>query len=50
MRSPLSCQLTANQPSSVAFSLLEAIVALVMLPSIVMLLQAGGPFGHFWYH
>lgn len=35
------------RPSPMAFSLLEAIAALVMLPAVVMLLQAGRPFGHF---
>ena len=32
-----------------AFSLLEAIAALAMLPSVAMLLQAGRPFEHFDY-
>ena len=35
------------RPSPMAFSLLEAIAALVMLPSVAMLLQAGRPFEHF---
>ena len=35
------------RPSSMAFSLLEAIAALIMLPSIVMLLQSGRPLGYF---
>ena len=35
------------RPSPMAFSLLEAIAALVMLPAVVMLLQAGRPFEHF---
>ena len=37
------------RPSPMAFSLLEAIAALVMLPSIVMLLQSGRPLGYFDY-
>ena len=37
------------RPSPMAFSLLEAIAALVMLPSVAMLLQAGRPFEHFDY-
>ena len=32
-----------------AFSLLEAIAALVMLPSMAMLLQSGRPLGYFDY-
>ncbi len=35
------------RPSPMAFSLLEAIAALVMLPSVFILLQAGRPFEHF---
>ena len=35
------------RPSPMAFSLLEAIAALVMLPSILMLLQAGRPLDYF---
>ena len=35
------------RPSPMAFSLLEAIAALIMLPAVVMLLQAGRPFEHF---
>ena len=37
------------RPNPMAFSLLEAIAALVMLPSIVMLLQSGRPLDHLDY-
>ena len=37
------------RPSPMAFSLLEAIAALVMLPSVAMLLQSGRPLGYFDY-
>ena len=35
------------RPSPMAFSLLEAIAGLVMLPSVAMLLQSGRPLGYF---
>ena len=35
------------RPSPMAFSLLEAIAALVMLPSVAMLLQSGRPLGYY---
>ena len=37
------------RPSPVAFSLLEAIAALVMLPSVAMLPQSGRPLDHLDY-
>ena len=37
------------RPSPMAFSLLEAIAALVMLPAIAILLQAGRPLDHLDY-
>ena len=37
------------RPGPMAFSLLEAIAALVMLPAVAMLLQSGRPLGYFDY-
>ena len=37
------------RPSPMAFSLLEAVAALVMLPSVAMLLQSGKPLDHLDY-
>ena len=37
------------RPSPMAFSLLEAIATLVMLPAVVMLLQSGRPLDHLDY-